>query len=433
MMTAATMLPDMRTLARPLPPVLAAAASIDFAGILDSSGMAPDAALGNVTAVLPPAPAIGPAILPVMPNTLKMQTGAADIPQPLPASAAPVASLPLAASLENAAVPSTAKLAVRAVLPSKAIPAATAGYADPQAVPVTETSPEDIAIDQAASLPASVPDVFPSSASDLPSTGELQPAVQPASAPVDARAFGSVPATATAAVPATAATVALTNVQATKSPALVVHRPAARSDTAVVAPTDQLPLALPSTSWLTLSDGTSAEQTGSISDMLPLLGAASAASSPVAAAQPAFAVGDPSLRLLNLGDDNRWIASLAQDIAALQGDDGLLRFQLLPRQLGRIEVSVQTGSEGVSVRVAAENVAAQSVLAAAQARLVDDLRNNGVRIVAADIGMQFDGGAHDRRDNDRSNPDQRWNFVETGHAADPVPHCTGRPDVERLA
>ena len=437
MMTAAAMSSDMRGLTRPLPPVPGAQAVNVFAGILDGSGMAPGAPVEDVAAPLPPtpapAPAAYPASLPAMPSALNKPTGEADIPRPTPVGGTAVVSLPLAASLDSAAAPAAATLAARAVMPGNAIPAATPGNAEPQAVPVSETNPEAAAIDQAAPLPLSAPDVFPASVSDLQSTGELQPAVLAASTPVDARAAGLALPTATAAAPVTAATAGLATIQAAKSPALPVHRPAARSDTAVAAPTDQLPTALPPTNWLTVSDGAHGEQAGGISDMLPLPGVASTASSPVAFAQPALAVGDPSLRLLNLGDDNRWIASLAQDIAALQGDDGLLRFQLLPRNLGRIEVSVQTGSEGVSVRVAAENAAAQSVLAAAQTRLVDDLRNNGVRIAAAEIGMQAESGAHARRDNDRSHSDQRWNFVETGHAADPVPHRTGRPGAERLA
>ena len=122
-----------------------------------------------------------------------------------------------------------------------------------------------------------------------------------------------------------------------------------------------------------------------------------------------------------------------REIAALQADDGLLQFQLLPRHLGRIEVSVQSGSEGISVRVAAENAAAQSILATAQMRLVDDLRSNGVRLAATDIGMQAEGWAQDRRDQDRPHADQRWNFVETGHPADPLPVRARRARTDRLA
>ena len=438
MMTAASMPSDLRVLAHPLPPVPGAAAVNIFAGLLDSSGIgaaaaAGDDAVGQVVATPPPLPANGLTTLPAMPYGLNKPASEADVTPPWPTSGAPVASLPLAASLENAASPSAAKLAARQVLPGKAIPVATLDNAEPQAVLASETSPEVTAIDQATPLPVSAPDVLPPLASDLQSTVGMHTADQAASVPVVARAASSAPATVAAAVPAPAAGAGLTTVQTSRSPTLPVHKSAARSDTVVAAPTDQLPPALPPTNWLAVSDGASAEQAGSIPDMLLLSELASTAPSPVASAQLAPAVGDPSLRLLNLGDDNRWIASLAQDIAALQGDDGLLQFQLLPRHLGRIEVTVQTGSEGVSVRVAAENPAAQSVLAAAQTRLVDDLRNNGVRIVAAEIGMQSDGGANDRRDNDRSNADQRWNFVETGHAADPVPQRAGRHGAERLA
>ena len=437
MMSAASIQPDVRGLPSALPPMPGVAAVNIFAGLLNSSGMGAEVAAGDVAvgtvAAPPPPPASGLTTLPAMPYVLNKPASEADVTPPIPSGGAPVAYSPHAALLENGVPPAAAKLAARSVLPGKATPVATPDNAGSQSVPVSETKPEAIAIDQATPLPVSAPDALLPSVSDLQSTALLQPAVQAPVALVEARASGSVPATATAVLPAVAATAGFATVPATKSPTLPEHRSAARSDIAVAAPADLLPPASPPTIGLTVSDGAHAEQAGGIADMLPLPGIAPTSSSPASFAQLASAVGEPSLPLLNLGDDNRWIASLAQDIAALQGDDGLLQFQLLPRHLGRIEVSVQTGADGVSVRVAAENAAAQSVLMAAQTRLVDDLRNNGVRIVAADIGMQSDGGTHDRRDNDRSNPDQRWNFVETGHAAEPVPHRAGRHGAERLA
>lgn len=201
----------------------------------------------------------------------------------------------------------------------------------------------------------------------------------------------------------------------------------------VSAPLDQLPAALPAAIGPDGGDSLNAVQTSGVIDMEPPSALAPAPSSTAIFMSPAAVVGDPSPRLLNLGDDHHWVASLARDIAALQADDGLLTFHLLPRHLGRIDVAVQTGSDGVSVHVAAENAAAQALLAAAQTRLVDDLRQNGVRVVATDIGMAADGATPDRRDNDRPHPDQRWNFVETGHLADPVRPRTGRRGADRLA
>jgi flagellar hook-length control protein FliK len=438
MMAAATMPPNLPGLARALPAVPGAAASNVFAGLLDSSGLGADAAAGAVAVsegAAPPAPtpANGVPSLPAMPKAADLPTSDADNARPLPVGDAPVASFVLAASPDIAAALSTATLAERAVSAGKVNPVAAPGNAESPSVPATETNPEATAIDQANLLPVSAPDVLPPPASDLHPTGPLQPGGQVPAALVEAYAAGSAPSTESRSVQAPAATSGPIPFQATKSPAPRGNGSLAPGNSPVVAPMHHLPQALPITSSPTFADGSTAPQTGSVLDMVLLPGVAPTASSPLASAQLASAVGDPSLRPLDVANDNRWIASLAQDIAAFQGDDGMLRFQLLPRQLGRIEVSVQTGSEGVSVRVSAENAAAQTILAAAQSRLVDDLRNNGVRIVAADIGMQTQGGAHDRRDHDRSNPDQRWNFIETGHAADLTPHRTGRPGSDRLA
>ena len=85
-------------------------------------------------------------------------------------------------------------------------------------------------------------------------------------------------------------------------------------------------------------------------------------------------------RVLDLTSDDQWIAQLAADIAATKSDKGDISFRLMPRHLGRLDVSMLSGDEGVTVRLDAQHEATATVVAAAQPRLVEDLRQQGVRV-----------------------------------------------------
>ena len=85
-------------------------------------------------------------------------------------------------------------------------------------------------------------------------------------------------------------------------------------------------------------------------------------------------------RVLDLTSDDQWIAQLAADIAATKSDKGDISFRLMPRHLGRLDVSMLSGDEGVTVRLDTQHEATATVVAAAQPRLVEDLRQQGVRV-----------------------------------------------------
>ena len=436
-MMPATSLPfDLRGPARPWLP--AATATTAFAGILDMSGNSANAAAGDGAAsLLQPLQltpqAIGPSALPTTAAEAILAAGnIAAAPKPQ-VDAAPIADTSAAAPSGSAPTATPKPLAARAQWSDKPVSATALGNADPSSVAPTQSKPEAQAADQTVPVPATAADHGTHPAQGLPPLNEVRTADLPAIGLAIAHAAKPAPPTATTAAPSDIAAQRLGAPQIAKNSGLLGLKSAAPSAMPVVAPVDRLPSALPVTSLPVGTDALSAAQVGGVTDFPSLAGAVLTTSAPTASAFPAAAAGDPPLRQLDLGNDNHWIASLAQDIAALQADDGLLRFQLMPRHLGRIEVSMQTSSEGVSVRVAAENAAAQSILAAAQTRLVDDLRTNGVRIAGADIGMQAESWTHDRRDQARSHSDQRWNFVESGHAADPVPQRTRRSGADRLA
>lgn len=438
MMAVASGLNDMRRLARPLPSLPATATVAVFAGLMDASGIPPDTAAGEAATV--PSPLAGPVAKPQAPSSPDQHAKAAAASQPLPdgeelavaeTQTAPPGTTPVppSAEMDIAATLTATRFQPRAAWSNQAISADAPNSAEPPSASPMEHQPDTAAINPVAEAVA-----LPAQITPLGTDPSAMPVSQlTAPAPKDL-------ATARAAAPDAAAAVRAPAVITGASVAVAAERPALRSnlrpvpgDHAATVPVETHIAAPPLTSWSIVADKASADQSSGFTEIVPPSASALPTSAPVTASQPAPLAGDAPLRLLDFGADDRWIASLAQDIAALQADDGLLRFQLLPRHLGRLEVSVQTGSEGILVRVAAENAAAQSMLAGAQNRLVDDLRNNGVRIAAAEIGMQAQGWTDDRLENDRSHPDQRWNFVETGHAADPVPLRTRRSGADRLA
>ena len=441
MMPAASMPMDLRGPAMPQPPAPMETTATAFAGILTQSRVAVDAAAVDASAAPAPSTSTPQAILlPVAPaaaieaiqhagNLVAARTPQNAVapeaaPTPLMASAPVAATSPAASPARAAGLPAVA-VAARAPASEPVTPAVPTDTADAAPDTGAETGNTATPVDQIDPVPAQLADAVNRAGPDpVVNTHMVAAAADPATPTGTVAVHTAFPAQGAGAV------------QGPKNAAprdRSVAAPGTVPDAATAGPLPQL---LPSASWPTSTDGPGAAPVGGTAELLSFAGTALTAASPAAAAAPALSVAvadGPPLPQLDLGNDNHWIASLAQDIAALQADDGLLQFQLLPRHLGRIEVSVQSGSEGISVRVAAENAAAQSILATAQMRLVDDLRSNGVRLAATDIGMQAEGWAQDRRDQDRPHADQRWNFVETGHPADPLPVRARRARTDRLA
>lgn len=90
-------------------------------------------------------------------------------------------------------------------------------------------------------------------------------------------------------------------------------------------------------------------------------------------------------RLLDMGSDEQWIAQLAADIAATKSDKGDISFRLMPRHLGRLDVSMLTGDAGVTVKLDTQHEATAAIVQAAQPRLVEDLRQQGVRVTETQV------------------------------------------------
>ncbi|WP_288988918.1 flagellar hook-length control protein FliK [uncultured Sphingopyxis sp.] len=109
------------------------------------------------------------------------------------------------------------------------------------------------------------------------------------------------------------------------------------------------------------------------------------------AAPSATSIGAPAQaaplaeRTLDLTSDDRWIAQLAADIAATKSDKGDLSFRLMPRHLGRLDVAMKLDGDSVSMKLDTQHESTAAIVAAAQPRLVEDLRQQGVRVAGAEV------------------------------------------------
>jgi flagellar hook-length control protein FliK len=93
-------------------------------------------------------------------------------------------------------------------------------------------------------------------------------------------------------------------------------------------------------------------------------------------------------RQLDLARDDRWVAGLARDIATASASPGQLSFRLDPAHLGRLDVTLRPHEAGLAIRLEAEGAEARQLIAAAQPGLVQELRQQGLRVADAALGWQ---------------------------------------------
>lgn len=90
-------------------------------------------------------------------------------------------------------------------------------------------------------------------------------------------------------------------------------------------------------------------------------------------------------RVLDMDSDGAWIDQLARDIAATKLDSGDISFRLMPRHLGRLDVAMRMEGEGVALKMDTHHEATATIVTAAQGRLVEELRQQGVRVAGAEV------------------------------------------------
>jgi flagellar hook-length control protein FliK len=95
-------------------------------------------------------------------------------------------------------------------------------------------------------------------------------------------------------------------------------------------------------------------------------------------------------RQLDLARDGGWLDSLSHDIAVTATEGGRLRFALMPEALGRLDVQIVRDSDGVNIRFETATEDARAIVAQAQPRLVDDIRQQGVRVISTEVSADPD-------------------------------------------
>jgi flagellar hook-length control protein FliK len=134
-------------------------------------------------------------------------------------------------------------------------------------------------------------------------------------------------------------------------------------------------------------------------------------------------------RTLDMTSDDAWIGQLAADIAATKSRDGDISFRLTPRHLGRLDVAMQLGDEGVSLKLETQHEATATIVTAAQGRLVEDLRQQGVRVTGAEVTCTPDQTGRQSQGQGGASTQGSAHLIET--AADRADTRDDRPAAER--
>ena len=101
-------------------------------------------------------------------------------------------------------------------------------------------------------------------------------------------------------------------------------------------------------------------------------------------------------RHLDLARGDAWLSDLASDIAATATNGGRLNFGLAPETLGRMNVEIHQSAAGVNIHMTTTTEAARDVLTAAQPRIVDEIRAQGVRVAGTQVSTDASGFGGDR-------------------------------------
>ncbi|MBN8842369.1 MAG: flagellar hook-length control protein FliK [Sphingomonadales bacterium] len=298
-----------------------------------------------------------------MPQPVAEPTVDAEMAVELPAKAPAAPAAPVAAT-EKTDIDSAA--AAASLLIAVATPLKGTTPAAEKAAPVDQTE---------ADAPAD--DATPTQAVATPT----QPVAQPAAAIVEAPAAAVVVATAMPAVDKPVA-------DKTSKPA--VAAPTARhADTTAAAAqpaTAAKPEAVPSQAAMPLAaaEPKAAKPMADAGASMTVLFTQTAmqGAAPLAEAARAAPVAE---RTLDMTSDDQWIAQLAADIAATKSDKGDLSFRLMPRHLGRLDVAMSLDGDSVSLKLDTQHEATAAIVQAAQPRLVEDLRQQGVRVTEAQV------------------------------------------------
>ena len=130
----------------------------------------------------------------------------------------------------------------------------------------------------------------------------------------------------------------------------------------------------------------------------PMIGTASGQTSRVTDANDATAAGvdDVLTRQIDIERDSQWLDRLARDITQAAGQQGPLKFQLNPHNLGTLAIEIANDAGGTAIRFTADNDEARAIIADAQPRLIAEVRAQGLRVAEThvDVNQQQNNGGN---------------------------------------
>lgn len=200
--------------------------------------------------------------------------------------------------------------------------------------------------------------------------------------PMKASEPGKLPVADTA---PTAATVATASAPAADKPrSAEATRVAPEIESAIAAPAASKPRAAPQPGPAVIAGEAVAAKPTEVAPAMTVQFAqpTSAGAATLASAAAPVTIAE---RVLDLASDGAWIDQLAHDIAATKSDSGDISFRLMPRHLGRLDVAMLVGDEGVALKLDTQHEATATIVTAAQGRLVEDLRQQGVRVTGSEV------------------------------------------------
>lgn len=335
---------------------------------------------------------------------------------PMPATTAPTAAAP------DMPLPGEMPLPSLGAAPDAAPEAAPAAPDAPTAVSADPAATAGQLIALAGRITATV---RPGDASATPPATDAANATDGDAEPVPADpAEATDPAAWTPIVPAAAATSAASigRTAATREAATAKGEPAAAAHgkaVAIAARTHDSGTPLPGTAAIEAPTPKAATADGGAAMTILFTQPATHGAAVADVARPAILAE----RTLDMTSDDQWIAQLATDIAATKSQDGDLSFRLMPRHLGRLDVAMQLGDDGVSLKMETQHEATATIVTAAQGRLVEDLRQQGVRVAGAEVTCAPDqpGRQSQGQGQGRGPAHDPAHLIETATAERPAP------------
>lgn len=120
-------------------------------------------------------------------------------------------------------------------------------------------------------------------------------------------------------------------------------------------------------------------------------------------------------RHLDLARDTQWLDRLARDISQAATQQGQLKFQLNPENLGALTIEIANSAAGTSIKLSTETDQARQIIADAQPRLLAEVRAQGLRVAEThvDLNQQGSGGSASAQGQQRQSSEDHKPFART--------------------